>query len=93
MANLQPTWRVSDFATGGGHTTLTLSPHVEHIIACDFSDPMLEAAWENRKRQGQDNIKFCLNDAEILPYPTADFELGLAGWPHTTSQLFLASSW
>lgn len=75
IANLQPTWTVLDIATGGGHTALKLAPHTKQIIACDYSGPMLKAARENSIHQDQDNISFCLNDAEVLPYPADAFDL------------------
>ena len=75
IAELQPDWRVLDIATGGGHTALKLAPYVKHIIASDYSGPMLQAARGNSHRLGQDDITFCLNDAEVLPFPPGSFDL------------------
>ena len=76
MVQPQKNWKVLDVATGGGHTALTLAPHVQQVIAVDLTPNMVETA---RKfvcdEKGQSNVTFQLADAENLPFEDATFDL------------------
>ncbi len=64
-----------DVATGGGHTALALSPHVERVIATDLTPEMLGAARDFLAEQGATNVDFQPADAEDLPFDDANFDL------------------
>ncbi|PLX95467.1 MAG: SAM-dependent methyltransferase, partial [Desulfuromonas sp.] len=76
MVQPQKDWQVLDVATGGGHTALTLAPHVQQVIAVDLTPNMVETA---RKfvcdEKGQSNVAFQLADAENLPFENGSFDL------------------
>ena len=44
IAQPQSHWRALDVATGGGHTALKFSPHVQHVTASDLTPRMLQKA-------------------------------------------------
>ncbi len=75
LAAPQPDWHMLDIATGGGHTALTFSPHLKHVISSDLTPRMLMAAREHIGRQGAANITFSGADAEKLPFAKAAFDL------------------
>lgn len=76
LADPQPHWRVLDVATGGGHTALHFAPHVQQVIASDFTINMAQAAQRFiTSQEGIDNIIFCGADAEHLPFDSAQFDL------------------
>jgi ubiquinone/menaquinone biosynthesis C-methylase UbiE len=72
IAQPKPDWQVLDIATGGGHTARLFAPHVQHVIATDFTLPMLHAAKDSTQT---DNITFCAADAEDLPFSNNTFDL------------------
>ncbi|MEL6403332.1 MAG: methyltransferase domain-containing protein [Chloroflexota bacterium] len=75
LADPQPTWRVLDIATGGGHTALHFAPHVAQVIASDFTITMAQAAQAFIDEQETiDNIIFCGADAEQLPFVENHFD-------------------
>src|ERR1700676_4869543 len=47
-----------DIATGGGHTALTVAPHVAQVTATDLTPRMLEKAREYLLAQGVTNGVF-----------------------------------
>ncbi len=63
-----------DIATGGGHTALTVAPHVARIIVTDLTPRMLEKAQAFLTAQGVSNAQFWVADAENLPFADASFE-------------------
>jgi ubiquinone/menaquinone biosynthesis C-methylase UbiE len=71
----QPTWRMLDVATGGGHCAFALAPLVQHITATDITAEMLIAASTVAHERGLDNITFEPADAEALPYTDGSFDL------------------
>lgn len=75
LAEMQSDWRVLDVATGGGHTALHFAPHVQEVIATDFTEKMAHAAQNFIQEQGITNIRFCGADAEILPFTNDSFDL------------------
>lgn len=75
LAQPQPTDRVLDIATGGGHTALALAAHVAEVVASDLTPAMLAAAEAFVYGQGATNVVFQQADAEALPFPDASFDL------------------
>lgn len=75
LAQPNPTDRVLDIATGGGHTALALAPHVAEVVATDFTAEMLEAARVFLTEKGVHNVTFEAADAEELPFPEASFDI------------------
>jgi ubiquinone/menaquinone biosynthesis C-methylase UbiE len=75
LADPQPTDRVLDVCTGGGHTTLALSPHVASVVASDLTPTMLAAARTFLTSRGVANVEYVIADAEHLPFLDAAFDL------------------
>ena len=63
-----------DIATGGGHTALSVAPHVARVTATDLTPRMLEKAREYLVAQGVTNAEFVVADAERLPFADATFD-------------------
>jgi ubiquinone/menaquinone biosynthesis C-methylase UbiE len=63
-----------DIATGGGHTALTVAPHVAHIVVSDLTPRMLEQARTFLLSQNVNNAEFIQADAENLPFASASFD-------------------
>jgi ubiquinone/menaquinone biosynthesis C-methylase UbiE len=72
---LQPTqeWTFLDVATGGGHVTKTLSPHVGQVFATDLTPQMLSTA-RNHLSTTCNNVCYILADAEALPFLDETFD-------------------
>jgi ubiquinone/menaquinone biosynthesis C-methylase UbiE len=66
-------WLCLDIATGGGHVTKAISPHVAHVFATDLTQPMLEAAQKHLK-ESCDNVFYVVADAEALPFLSESFD-------------------
>jgi SAM-dependent methyltransferase len=64
-----------DISTGGGHTALTLAPHVAHVTASDLTPAMLAAARGHILGRGVTNVAFVVADAERLPFLDESFDL------------------
>lgn len=75
LAEMQSDWQVLDIATGGGHTAYHFAPHVDTVIATDFTERMAQSAQNFVREQGVNNILFCGADAEILPFSSDSFDL------------------
>ena len=75
IADPQPTWRVLDVATGGGHTALRFASHVARLVAADLSPAMLQAARKHIGSAGVTNVRFAVADAGDLPFPDGSFDL------------------
>lgn len=75
LINLQPSWWVLDIATGGGHTALTLAPHVDRVIASDLTHEMLGVTDRLASGKQITNIETINAAAERLPFPASQFEL------------------
>lgn len=69
----RPNWQALDIATGGGHVSKRLSPHVSQVFATDLTREMLAAA-RNHLRAGCDNVRFIVADAENLPFLDETFD-------------------
>jgi ubiquinone/menaquinone biosynthesis C-methylase UbiE len=72
---LQPekTWTVLDIATGGGHVSKALSPHVGTVVSTDLTEAMLENTAKHL-RADFGNILYVVADAESLPFLADSFE-------------------
>jgi ubiquinone/menaquinone biosynthesis C-methylase UbiE len=70
----QPSWRVLDIATGGGHVARTLAPLVASVVATDLTPEMLDAARAALEQAGCDNVEYAEADAEALPFGDAEFD-------------------
>jgi ubiquinone/menaquinone biosynthesis C-methylase UbiE len=72
---LQPSneWTFLDVATGGGHVSKTLSPHVGQVFATDFTPQMLSTAQKHLSASSN-NIFYILADAEALPFLDETFD-------------------
>ncbi len=76
LAQPQPTDRVLDIATGGGHTALAFAPHSGHVIATDLALGMLGAARANIISKGAgEKSSFAACDAESLPFASNWFDI------------------
>jgi len=62
-----------DIATGGGHVAKHLSNYVDHVIATDLTEAMLENTAKHLAEY--DNIEFIVADAENLPFATEQFDI------------------
>jgi ubiquinone/menaquinone biosynthesis C-methylase UbiE len=71
----KPHERALDIATGGGHTALAISPHVDHVVASDLTPKMLAAAEEFIRGANVDNASFEIAEAERLPFDDASFDI------------------
>lgn len=67
-------WVVLDVATGGGHVTKALSPHVGHVFATDLTQQMLATA-EKHLSQSCNNVWYVVADAEALPFLNESFDV------------------
>ena len=70
---LQREFRVLDVATGTGHLSRAIAPHVEQVVAIDMTPKMLEKAKEEAARSALQNIIFEEGDAAALPYQDNSF--------------------
>jgi len=71
----QANWQALDVATGAGHTALLFAPQVEHVIATDLTEQMVNKAAELAKARGLHNIETRQADAEQLPFADNQFDL------------------
>src|SRR2546425_10879170 len=55
LGEWNPQHQVLDIATGGGHTTLAVAPHVAQVTVTDLTPRMLEKAREFLLAQGVTN--------------------------------------
>lgn len=67
-------WQALDVATGGGHVSKVLSPHVAQVFATDLTKEMLAAARNHLLGEGCHNIGFVVADAESLPFLDGSFD-------------------
>ncbi|MCU0465636.1 MAG: methyltransferase domain-containing protein [Anaerolineae bacterium] len=75
LAKPQPTDRVLDVATGGGHTALTFAHHSGRVVATDLALGMLEAARTHLTTKGAAAVEYLACDAEHLPFPDESFDI------------------
>lgn len=75
LSDPQPTERLLDLATGGGHVARTFAPHVETVVATDLTPEILQHAAASFAEQGIANITTAIADAEAIPFPDASFDI------------------
>ncbi|MCP4165776.1 MAG: class I SAM-dependent methyltransferase [Chloroflexi bacterium] len=75
LADPQPGWLALDVAPGGGHSALAIARHVQCVVALDITLAMLQAARDNTRRRGQDNLVWVQADGGMLPAPEGEFDL------------------
>ncbi len=88
LAQVQPTDRVLDVATGTGHTAFAFAPHVREVIATDITTEMLlegekvrlaahrsHGADMGKDEGGIANVEFQLADAHDLPFGDESFDV------------------
>jgi ubiquinone/menaquinone biosynthesis C-methylase UbiE len=74
LAQPQPTQRMLDVATGGGHTALKFAPRVARVIAFDLTPKMLVSARAFVSGLEISNITFAAGDGENLPFARESFD-------------------
>lgn len=72
--NLKSTHVALDIATGGGHVTKALSPHVGHVFSTDLTHQMLGAAKKHLDLTCH-NVWYVLADSEFLPFLEETFDI------------------
>ncbi|WP_253805634.1 class I SAM-dependent methyltransferase [Granulibacter bethesdensis] len=64
-----------DLGCGGGHVSFTAAPLMQHVVACDLSSRMLEAAAAEAARRGLHQIETVSGTAEALPFADHHFDV------------------
>ncbi len=72
---LRAHFRVLDVATGTGHLSRAIAPHVRQVVAMDLTPEMLDEGRQEAARAGLDNILFEEGDAATLPYNDSFFNM------------------
>ncbi len=75
LAQVKPTDRVLDVATGTGHTAFAFAPHVQEVIATDVTPEMLAEGERLKADGGMINVGFQLADAHELPFGNEMFDI------------------
>ncbi|MEQ1571420.1 MAG: class I SAM-dependent methyltransferase [Myxococcota bacterium] len=74
MAEIGPTERVLDLATGTGDIAYQLAPLCREVVATDINAEMM-AQGERKRPAGCTNVSFVEADATKLPFPDASFDV------------------
>ncbi|MBN45862.1 MULTISPECIES: class I SAM-dependent methyltransferase [unclassified Methylophaga] len=76
---LRPDCKVLEFGCGSGATAIFHAPYVEHIVATDISDKMIEAAQRKAIEAGVKNMVFQQGTLDSLTFQNESFDavLGL----------------
>ncbi|WP_186763742.1 class I SAM-dependent methyltransferase [Planomicrobium sp. CPCC 101079] len=69
----QNSWSVLDVATGGGHVSKALAPHVKTVFSTDLTEQMLENT-ANYLDSFFENVSYVIADAEDLPFLSNRFD-------------------
>ena len=83
IASPAPGDSVLDVCCGTGDFALELAGRVApngHVVACDFSEPMLDLAREKAAARGADAVRFEWADGLNLPYDADRFDLATVGF-------------
>ena len=72
---LSKDFRVLDVATGTGHLSRAIAPHVRDVVALDITPKMLDYARKEAARSNLTNISIQEGKAEELPYKSDCFDL------------------
>ena len=89
--------RVVDLGAGTGLLALTIAPRVEHVLAVDSSEAMLDRLEANRLRVGVKNVSTRVADLRTLPLPDASVSLVISNYafhhlPDAGKELALAEA-
>lgn len=76
-ALLRPDMDLLEFGCGTGGTAILHAPHIRHIWAIDFSEPMLEKARAQAQAAGVENVTFERADITGLAVPDESFDMVL----------------
>ncbi len=79
QAYFKPDWSVLEFGCGTGSTAILHAPHVQHYLATDISDKMLDIARHKTDGAGIKNISYRQGTLDSLALQPASFDaiLGL----------------
>jgi ubiquinone/menaquinone biosynthesis C-methylase UbiE len=66
---------VLDVASGAGHASEPVAPHVRRVIALDLTRPLLELGAERLGQAGIGNVFALQGSAEVLPFPSGAFDI------------------
>jgi len=66
-------WTALDIATGGGHVTKALAPHVKTVFSTDLTEQMLENTAHHLDPLFE-NVFYVIADAEELPFLSNRFD-------------------
>jgi ubiquinone/menaquinone biosynthesis C-methylase UbiE len=75
LARPQPTDRLLDIATGGGHVAVSFAPYVAKAIASDLTPEILHHTAIYFAELGLTNVETAVADAEALPFTDKSFEI------------------
>lgn len=64
-----------DVGCGAGHTAHALAQHVDHVVAADLTEAMLEQTRLGASELGLDNVETRRADAEALPFEDGSFDV------------------
>jgi ubiquinone/menaquinone biosynthesis C-methylase UbiE len=67
--------RALDIATGIGFTALAVAPQCRRVIGLDLTLGMVHEARRLAGERGVSNVRFCLGDAEAVPFRDNTFDL------------------
>jgi ubiquinone/menaquinone biosynthesis C-methylase UbiE len=74
LASPEPTHRVLDLATGGGHTARAFSTAVASVVAFDLTAKMLRNARGLAHEESMSGMEFVQGDVAHLPFREASFD-------------------
>ena len=74
IRTLSPNKKVLEVATGTGFIALGISNHLKQIDAVDFSPEMIGVAKTKAQKKGISNIRFGVQDATALSFPSSSFD-------------------
>ena len=77
-ARLQPAERVLDVGCGCGITTIDAARNGTHggsAVGIDIARPLIDVARRRAAAAGVDNVEFVEGDAQVHPFPEADFDV------------------
>ncbi|MGH2549994.1 MAG: methyltransferase domain-containing protein [Thermomicrobiales bacterium] len=75
LAQPQPSDRLLDIATGGGHVARVFAPKVARVVASDLTPEILHHAKASFEELGLATIETRIADAEALPFEDGSFEI------------------
>ena len=75
LSEPQPSERLQDLATGGGHVARTFAPYVAEVVATDLTPEILEHAAAYLSEQGLSMISTANADAQAIPFEDGSFDI------------------